>query len=80
MSQMITDHISALDAMKKYPNELFYKGNLALLDRPKVSIVGSRNTSLYTQDFTYSLAQAVIYNNKWYSTKINGTIGYANVL
>lgn len=56
---MITDHISALDAMKKYPNELFYKGNLALLDRPKVSIVGSRNTSLYTQDFTYSLAQAL---------------------
>lgn len=59
MSQMITDHISALDAMKKYPKELFYKGNLALLDRPKVSIVGSRNTSLYTQDFTYSLAQAL---------------------
>jgi len=59
MSQMIMEHIPALEAMKKYPKELFYKGDLTLLDRPKVSIVGSRNTSLYTQDFTYSLAQAL---------------------
>ena len=59
MSQVVSENIPALEAMKKYPKELFYKGNLELLNRPKVSIVGSRNTSLYTQDFTYSLAQSL---------------------
>lgn len=59
MTQMVSEHIPALEVMKKYPQELFYKGDLRLLDRPKVSIVGSRKTSLYTQDFTYSLAQAL---------------------
>ncbi len=59
MSQNITEHILALEAMKKYPKELFYKGNLALLKRPKVSIVGTRRPSLYTQQFTYTLAKAL---------------------
>ena len=59
MSQNITEHISALEVMKKYPKELFYKGNLALLKRPKVSIVGTRRPSLYTQQFTYTLAKAL---------------------
>ena len=59
MSQNITEHISALEVMKKYPTELFYKGDLALLKRPKVSIVGTRRPSLYTQQFTYTLAKAL---------------------
>ena len=28
MSEVIKDHISELDFMKKYPSELFYKGNI----------------------------------------------------
>jgi DNA processing protein len=59
MSQNITEHISALDDMKKYPTELFYKGNLELLQRPKISIVGTRRPSMYTQQFTYTLAKAL---------------------
>ena len=59
MSQNITEHICELDNMKKYPKKLFYKGNLELLNRPKVSIVGTRRLSSYTQDFTYTLAQAL---------------------
>jgi len=59
MSQNITEHISALDTMKKYPKELFYKGNLSLLHRPKVAIVGSRRLSNYTREFTYMLAKAL---------------------
>ena len=57
MSHNITEHISALESMKKYPKELFYKGNLELLNRPKVSIVGSRRLSNYTREATYILAK-----------------------
>ncbi len=59
MSQLLSSPISALNAMKKYPSALFYKGNLDLLNRPKVSIVGTRRPSIYTQNFTYSLAKAL---------------------
>ncbi len=59
MSQNITETIPELETMKKYPKELFYKGNLALLKRPKVSIVGTRRPSAYTRQFTYALANAL---------------------
>ena len=59
MSQLLSSPIAALNAMKKYPSELFYKGNVDLLNRPKVSIVGTRRPSIYTQNFTYSLAKAL---------------------
>lgn len=59
MSQNITEHIVSLDKMKKYPKALFYKGDLALLNRPKVSIVGSRRLSNYTREYTYQLARAL---------------------
>ena len=55
----ILDHIKELDAMKKYPKELYAIGNQELLKRPKVSIVGTRRPSNYTKQFTYALAQAL---------------------
>jgi len=59
VSQNMIETISELDVMKKYPKELFYKGNLDLLQRPKVSIVGTRRPSNYTRQFTYALARAL---------------------
>jgi len=59
MSQILSSSIPALNAMKKYPSEIFYKGNLDLLERPKVSIVGTRRPSIYTQNFTYNIAKAL---------------------
>jgi len=59
MSENMIDIISELSAMKKYPKALFYKGNLALLKRPKVSIVGTRRPSNYTRQYTYMLARAL---------------------
>jgi len=59
MSQNITENISALESMKKYPKALTYIGNLDLLKRPKVSIVGTRRPSRYTQQSTYTLARAL---------------------
>ena len=59
MSESIADHIPELDHMKKYPPELYYKGNVELLKRPKVSIVGTRRPSSYTRQFTYALSKAL---------------------
>ena len=55
----ITEHIQELESMKKYPKELYAIGNKNLLNRPKVSIVGTRRPSNYTKQFTYSIAQAL---------------------
>ena len=54
---VITEHVTALEGMKKYPQELFYAGNEALLKRVKVSIIGSRRPSKYSRMFTLTLAQ-----------------------
>ncbi len=59
MSQILTQHIPALEGMKRYPSTLFYKGDLDLLQRPKVSIVGTRRPSNYTRHSTYMLANAL---------------------
>jgi DNA processing protein len=55
----VIEHIKALENMKKYPKELYALGNQELLQRPKVSIVGTRRPSNYTKQFTYTLAQAL---------------------
>lgn len=46
---VIKRKVKELEDMKKYPNELFYDGDLELLNRPKVSIVGSRRPSKYSK-------------------------------
>jgi len=37
--------------------ELFYKGNLELLKKEKIAIIGSRKASKYTKDITFLLAK-----------------------
>jgi DNA processing protein len=59
MSPVVPHTVSELEKMKKYPSELFYRGNLDLLKRPKVSIVGTRTPNLYTQQMTEQIAKAL---------------------
>jgi len=54
--QKFLGHLSELDSMKKYPKELFYKGNLELLQKSKISIVGSRRPNSYTKALVSRLA------------------------
>ncbi len=49
-------HIEALEAMKKYPTALFFRGNTKLLERKKLSIVGSRKPNQYARNKTQELA------------------------
>jgi DNA processing protein len=59
MGKTVNRHIKELKNMKKYPQKLFFRGDLSLIDRTKVSIVGTRKPSNYTRVFTYNLAQAL---------------------
>lgn len=49
MINQINSHIKELGLMKKYPKELYYIGNLDLLKKPKISIIGTRRPSSYTK-------------------------------
>jgi len=56
MISKINFFIDELSSMKKYPEELFYIGNLELLKRKRISIIGTRRPNSYTKEFTYKLA------------------------
>ncbi len=55
----VEEYIKELESMKKYPKELYAIGNLELLRRPKVSIVGTRRPSGYTKEFTLSISKSL---------------------
>lgn len=56
MIKEIDFHIKELEDMKKYPEKLFYIGNTNLLQKKKVSIVGSRSPNRYAKELTYKLS------------------------
>ena len=49
-------NIDELNSMKKYPKDIFYKGNLELLKREKISIIGTRRPSSYTKILTAKIS------------------------
>ncbi len=56
----IEDRIPELENMKKYPKELYSLGDLSLLQRRKISMVGTRRPSSYTKQYTQLLAQELV--------------------
>ena len=56
MPEVIDFHIDALEHMKVYPKELYFKGNTDLLQKQKVSIIGSRKPNQYAREFTHILS------------------------
>jgi DNA processing protein len=55
----IKSEISELLSMKKYPSQLFYKGNLELFKKTKISIVGTRKPSKYSRTLTQQLSSSL---------------------
>ncbi len=45
-------NVKELNSMKKYPKDIFYRGNLELLNKDKISIIGTRRPSSYTKILT----------------------------
>ena len=57
MSALLEDnYLTLFEEMKKSPEKIFYRGNPLLLERPMVSIVGTRKPSQYTKQMTADLA------------------------
>ncbi|KAA6229476.1 DNA-processing protein DprA [Campylobacter sp. LR291e] len=49
-------YLKLFNNLENPPKELFYKGNLSLLNMPKVAIIGSRKMSVYTKNCVLELA------------------------
>jgi len=62
MIQKIVSDLPELDTMKNYPKELFYIGNLELLQRKKIAIVGSRKPNSYARTQSAFLASKLAKN------------------
>jgi DNA processing protein len=60
---LVQDNIFELEAMKSYPKKLFYSGNLELLKKTKISIVGSRKPSKYSRSLTHQLSLSFTITN-----------------
>ena len=56
MQTLSRENFQHFSEMKKEPKEIFFRGNTALLSRPKVSIVGTRQPTQYTRQMTADLA------------------------
>ena len=53
----ISFHIEELGSMKKYPQKLYFLGHTNLLQKKKISIVGSRKPNQYARHKTTELAK-----------------------
>ena len=54
---------SELSQMKSPPDTLYYRGDPFLLERRKISVIGSRTPNQYSQQMTHRLTQDVIFTN-----------------
>ena len=59
----LLENIKELSSMKKYPQNLSFSGNLELLQKTKISIVGTRKPSKYSREFTQKLASSLSKHN-----------------
>lgn len=73
MDNTISFSIPELSSMKRYPEKLYYRGNLSLLKRPKISIIGTRRPNQYSRAMTLELSRNVISNKKRDCTTKNET-------
>lgn len=56
---IVKEDIKELLLMKNYPKELFYEGNLDLLKRKKISIVGSRTPLGYSRTLVQKISSTL---------------------
>jgi len=55
----LVETIKEFKSLKKYPQQVFYAGDVALLDRLKISIIGTRKPSKYSRQITQQIASSL---------------------
>jgi DNA processing protein len=70
--------IPELSSLKRIPEKLYYRGDLGILNRPKISIVGTRRPNPYTRAITLELSKNVISNKKRECTLISDNRGVSH--
>ncbi len=55
----VEERVLELSCMKKYPPQLFADGNLHLLKKTKISIIGTRKPTKYSRSLTHTLASSL---------------------
>ncbi|WP_421715339.1 DNA-processing protein DprA [Arcobacter arenosus] len=73
MTKELTNTITELSNMKKTPKTLYYRGDLELLKKRKVSIIGTRKPSKYTNLITHKIASEL--KNRDVAVISGGAIG-----
>ena len=56
---ILHNHITKLNSMKKYPQKIYYKGDMKLLKKDMVSIVGTRKPNEYTKRIVLQIASSL---------------------
>jgi len=56
---IVQERVPELSSMKNYPKELYYNGDIELLKRVKVSIVGSRKPTKYSRELVQKLSSSL---------------------
>lgn len=60
--KIVKDRVPELLSMKSYPKQLFYDGNIELLNRVKISIVGSRKPTKYSREYIQKISSLLSKN------------------
>ncbi len=58
-SDLLREPPNEFKRVKNAPSKIWYRGDLSLLKRKKISIVGTRRPSSYTKQMTYNLSRAL---------------------
>ena len=63
MIQELKNPLPQLQELKKQPNHLFYIGNLDLLNRPRIGVVGGRKATKYAKELIHTIVSRLNDNN-----------------
>jgi DNA processing protein len=59
----LKEKIDELSFMKKYPDDIFYNGDIKLLKKKKISIIGTRRPSKYSREIIHTLSYKLASND-----------------
>jgi DNA processing protein len=72
-SKILSQNIKEFEDLKQKVQTLYYRGDTSLLQKPKISIVGTRRPNSYSKEYTYKISKA--FSNLGYAIVSGGAMG-----